>query len=179
MAGSSPWATGPRFGVSLGLLVQQQATTSFHRNSDREERDFRSYVAKGLLIPFLHSVANHDLSSDVTMATLAGGIQALTTSVQSIRSKLSAMQNRESTMRAELTALQNPEGIQNLYTWMSEDGNLLTDRSKGHRAHTTPRFSISRTFLEKIFWLGAPSSKSLQIIIGGPMKKQNSSCMLT
>ena len=59
-------------------------------------------------------MANNDLSSDVTMATLAGGIQALTTGVQSIRSELSAMQNWESTMRAELTTLQSREGIQSL-----------------------------------------------------------------
>ena len=59
-------------------------------------------------------MADDDLSSDVTMATLAGGIQALTTGVQSIRSKLSVMQSRESSIRAELTALQNGEGIQNL-----------------------------------------------------------------
>ena len=59
-------------------------------------------------------MANNDLSSDVTMATLAGGIQALTTGVQSIRAELSAMQGRESTIRAELTALQSREGIQNL-----------------------------------------------------------------
>ena len=59
-------------------------------------------------------MANDDLSSDVTMATLAGGIQALTTGVQSIQSEFSAMQNRESTMRADLTVLQSREGIQNL-----------------------------------------------------------------
>ena len=71
-------------------------------------------MAKNFTDPFLYSMANNDLSSDVTMATLAGGIIALTTGVQSIWSKLSAMQGRESSIRAELTALQNREGIQNL-----------------------------------------------------------------
>ena len=59
-------------------------------------------------------MANDDLSSYITMATLAGGIQALTTGVQSIWSELSAIQSREATMRAELTALQSWDGIQNL-----------------------------------------------------------------
>ena len=59
-------------------------------------------------------MANDDLSSDVTTATLAGGIQALTTRVQSIRAELSAIQSSSNTMRAELTALQNQDGIQNL-----------------------------------------------------------------
>ena len=59
-------------------------------------------------------MANDDLSSDVTMAILAGGIQALTTGVQSIRAELSAIQSSSTTMRAELTALQNWDGIQNL-----------------------------------------------------------------
>ena len=59
-------------------------------------------------------MANDDLSSDVTMAILAGGIQALTTGVQSIRAELSAIQCSSTTMRAELTALQNRDGIQNL-----------------------------------------------------------------
>ena len=52
-------------------------------------------------------MANEDLSSDVTMATLASGIQA-------IHTELSAIRTRESTMRAELTALQSWDGIQNL-----------------------------------------------------------------
>ena len=52
-------------------------------------------------------MASKDLSSDVTMATLAGGIQA-------IQTELSAMRTRETTMRAELTALQSQDGIQNL-----------------------------------------------------------------
>ena len=59
-------------------------------------------------------MAKDDLSSNVTMATLAGGIQALTTGVQSIRSELSAIPSREATMRAELNALQSRDGIQNL-----------------------------------------------------------------
>ena len=54
---------------------------------------------------------NDDASTDVTMASLAGGMQALTTGVQFLRAELSAMQNREFTVRAELTALQNQEGI--------------------------------------------------------------------
>ena len=52
-------------------------------------------------------MANEDLSSDVTMATLASGIQA-------IHSELLAIRTRESTMRAEITALQSGDGIQNL-----------------------------------------------------------------
>ena len=59
-------------------------------------------------------MANDDLSSNVTMATLAGRIQALTTGVQFIRAELSMMQGWESTIRAELTELQNWEVIQNL-----------------------------------------------------------------
>ena len=59
-----------------------------------------------------------DVSTDVNMASLAGGMQALSTGVQSLRAELTAMQNRETTgmhaIRAELTALQNLEGIQNL-----------------------------------------------------------------
>ena len=47
------------------------------------------------------------LSSDVTMATLAGGLQA-------IQAELSAMRTRENTMRAEIAALQNQDGMQNL-----------------------------------------------------------------
>ena len=57
---------------------------------------------------------NYEVSTDVTMVSLAGGIQALSTGVQSLRAELSAMQSRESTVRAELTALQNREGLQNL-----------------------------------------------------------------
>ena len=52
-------------------------------------------------------MANDHLSTDVTMATLAGGIQA-------IQAELKAMRNRESTMRADITALQGQEGLQNL-----------------------------------------------------------------
>ena len=44
-------------------------------------------------------MASDDLSTDVTMATLAGGIQA-------IQAELTAMRNWESTMRADITALQ-------------------------------------------------------------------------
>ena len=52
-------------------------------------------------------MANDDLTSDVTMATLAGGSQA-------IQAELSAMRSRETTMRAEISALQSQDGIQNL-----------------------------------------------------------------
>ena len=52
-------------------------------------------------------MASDDLSTDVTMATLAGGIQA-------IQAELTAMRTRESTMRADFTALQGQEGLQNL-----------------------------------------------------------------
>ena len=52
-------------------------------------------------------MASDDLSTDVTMATLAGGIQA-------IQAELTAMKTRESTMRADITALQGQEGLQNL-----------------------------------------------------------------
>ena len=130
-------------------------------------------------------MANDDLSSDVTMATLAGGIQALTTSVQSIRAELSAMQGRESTIRAELTALLNREGIQNLSL---DERRRERDERGWERAyrpfqgapqpHNT-KFSISRIFREKIFWLGAPSSKSLGTNIDGPMRSRNNSCMRT
>ena len=52
-------------------------------------------------------MASDDLSTDVTMATLAGGIQA-------IQAELTAMRNRISTMRADITALQGQEGLQNI-----------------------------------------------------------------
>ena len=52
-------------------------------------------------------MASEDLSTDITMATLAGGIQA-------IQAELSAMRTQETTMRAELTALQSRDWIQNL-----------------------------------------------------------------
>ena len=52
-------------------------------------------------------MASDELSSDVTMATLAGGIQA-------IQVELSAMRTRENKMRAEIVAPQNQDGMQNL-----------------------------------------------------------------
>ena len=52
-------------------------------------------------------MASEDLSTDVTMATLGGGIQA-------IQAELSAIRTRETTMRVELTVLQDRDGIQNL-----------------------------------------------------------------
>ena len=62
--------------------------------------------------------ANDNISTDVTMESLASRMQALSTGIQSLRAELTAMQGREATgmqaIRAELTALQNREGIQNL-----------------------------------------------------------------
>ena len=52
-------------------------------------------------------MASEDLSSDVTMATLAGGIQAL-------QAEFAAMRSRESSIRTELAALRSQEGIQNM-----------------------------------------------------------------
>ena len=52
-------------------------------------------------------MASDDLSSDVTMATLAGGIQAL-------QAEFAAMRTRENTIRTELAALRSQDGIQNL-----------------------------------------------------------------
>ena len=52
-------------------------------------------------------MASDDLSSDVTLVTLAGGIQAL-------QAKFAAMRTRENSIRTELTALRNQDGIQNL-----------------------------------------------------------------
>ena len=67
---------------------------------------------------------NDNVSTDVTMESLAGGMQALSTGMQALRAELTVMQGREVTgmqaIRAELTALQNREGIQNL--WLDERG---------------------------------------------------------
>ena len=52
-------------------------------------------------------MASDDLSSDVTMATLAGGIQAL-------QAEFAAMRTRENSIRTELAALRSQDGIQNL-----------------------------------------------------------------
>ena len=52
-------------------------------------------------------MASEDLSSDVTMATLAGGIQAL-------QAEFAAMRTRENSIRTELAAIRNQEGIQNM-----------------------------------------------------------------
>ena len=57
-------------------------------------------VASFIKVLFPHSMASEDLSTDITMATLAGGIQA-------IQAELSAMRTWDTTMRAELTALQS------------------------------------------------------------------------
>ena len=71
-----------------------------------------------------------NVSIDVTMASMAGRMQALTTGMQSLRAELTAMQGREATgmqaIRAELTALQNREGIQHLS--LDERGRERPDR---------------------------------------------------
>ena len=69
-------------------------------------------------LSFSSMTTNNNVSTDVTMESLAGGMQALSTGMQSLRAELTAIQGREATwmqaIRAELTVLQNREGIQNL-----------------------------------------------------------------
>ena len=121
---------------------------------------------------------NDDVSTDVTMASLAGGMHALSTGVQSLRAELTTMQNREATgmqaIRAELTALQN---------WdlsLDEQGRERPYRSfqGAPRPHNT-KVQYFLNLPGENFWHGDPNFRSSLTTTAGPMRSQNNLCMRT